>query len=107
MAIDNKYKTQFYIDDTNEVTGPVVRWNSNNQVPFDDMLTEFFVAGWIERQTMLNSTATRKEEASIAIQQYIDNRKKFGYSDEEKAEMDAAFAGETVIDVFTGEVVDY
>lgn len=85
----------------------VVRWNSSNQVPFDDMLTEFLIAGYIDQDTVINSMNVRKVEAAIAIEAYVVTRKQYGYSDEEKFEMQAAFAGETVIDIFTGEEVCY
>lgn len=97
----------FYIDETNADFGPVVRWNSSNNIPFGDMLTEFLVAGYIDQQTVVNSLNARKIEDAKFIDGYIASRRSRGYSDEEKAEMANAFAGETVIDIFTGEVVEY
>jgi glycosyltransferase involved in cell wall biosynthesis len=41
------------------------------------------------------------------IAQYVANRQKYGYSDEEKFEMMAAFGGEEVVDIFTGKTVQY
>lgn len=103
-----KYTTKdFYIDETNSETGPVVRWNSSDNVPFDDMLTEFLIAGYIDQQTVINSMNARKADEAKFLEQYIANRRKYGYSDEERFEMQAAFGGETVVDIFTGEEVCY
>lgn len=96
------YKNEFYVD-----TNGVVRWNSNDQVPFDDMLTTFLVRGFIEQENVIMSMNTRKAEAAKAIESYVANRQKYGYSDEERFEMRAAFGGEEVVDIFTGEVVSY
>jgi hypothetical protein len=96
------YRNEFYIDNND-----VVRWKSNDQVPYDDMLTNFLVAGLIVQENVLRSMTARKAEAEIAIQQYVENRQKYGYSDEEKFEMQAAFGDEEVVDVFTGKVVAY
>lgn len=101
-----QYRTQFYIDETREDTGPVVRWNSNDRIPFEDMLQKFLAQGWIDQQTLQNSLRTRKIEDRMAIQQYIESRARTGYSDEERFEMRAAFgAGARVVDVFTGKTI--
>ena len=49
----------------------------------------------------------RKIEDLAFLEQYVANRQKYGYSDEEKFEMRAAFGDEEVVDVFTGKVVAY
>lgn len=100
-------KEAFYIDESNSEAGPVVRWLTSDNIPFEDKLTEFLIAGLIDQQTVVNSINLRKEEDKAFLTEYIANRQKFGYSDEEKFEMRAAFAGEEVIDLFTGEVVEY
>lgn len=42
-----------------------------------------------------------------AIQQYIESRRKYGYSDEELFEMRASFGeDEEVVDIFTGEKIN-
>lgn len=93
---------EFYIDETNEAAGPVVRWISSNNIPFEDMLERFLLAGVITDTDMANSIAQRKVEDKAAIEAYISNRQKYGYSDEEKFEMRAAFGDEEVVDMFTG-----
>jgi hypothetical protein len=85
----------------------VIRWMSNDTVPPKDILAELCVAGFITNETLYDSIATKKVEDDAFLDQYIANRRKFGYSDEEKFEMQAAFGGEEVVDVFTGEVVEY
>jgi hypothetical protein len=85
----------------------VIRWNSNDTVPPKDILQSFVEAGLISMAVLNNSLDFKKVEDDAFLEQYIANRRKYGYSDEERFEMQAAFGGETVIDVFTGEVVEY
>lgn len=95
-------KNDFYIDHTNDATGPVVRWNSNDRIPFADMLQEFKDAGWIDAQVQSNSLAQRKIEDRAAIEAYRKNFK--GYSEEDLLEMRAEFgAGAKVVNVLTGQ----
>lgn len=95
----------FYIDETNSESGSVVRWSSSNNIPFPDMLERFLLAGLITHTEMGNSIAYRKVEDAKHIAQYIENRKKYGYSNEELFEIRAAFGDEEVVDLFTGEVI--
>ena len=85
----------------------VIRWVSNNTVPPTDILADLCVAGYITSEMLYDCIDTKKKEDDAFLDQYIANRRKYGYSDEEKAEMANAFAGETVIDIFTGEEVCY
>lgn len=103
----HKYVNQFYIDETNSESGPVVRWILNDQIPFSDILAEFSVAGLIDQDIVINSINQRKIEDKASIEKYIANRQKYGYSDEEKFEMRAAFGDEEVVDIFTGKVVSF
>lgn len=99
-------KNDFYIDETNAEFGPVVRWLSSDRIPFVDKLAEFFVDGLIDSTVLHNSATAHKIEQAASIQEYIESRKNVGYTDEEKFEMRAAFgAGETVVNIFTGEVI--
>lgn len=85
----------------------VIRWVSNDTVPPKDILEDLWAKGYITLGTLSDSITTKNKEDDAFLEQYIANRRKFGYSDEEKFEMQAAFAGETVIDIFTGEEVCY
>ena len=99
--IDTKRKEDFYIDETDSASGPVVRWLSNDRIPFGDMLAEFAHAGWISVQTVENSLAQRKIEDRIALEAYAKNYR--GPSEEEQFEMRAAFGpGAQVVNVLTG-----
>jgi len=99
--IDPKRKEDFYVDETNSATGPVVRWLSNDRIPFGDMLAEFARAGWISVQTVENSLAQRRIEDRIALEAYAKNYK--GPSQEDMFEMRAAFGpGAQVVNVLTG-----
>jgi len=99
--LDTTRKSDFYIDWTSDATGPVVRWNSNNRIPFEDMLQEFEDAGWIDGQIYSNSVNQRVVEDRIAIEAYRKNYK--GPSEEEMLEMRAEFgAGAKIVNVLTG-----
>lgn len=100
-------KQDFYIDETKAEFGPVVRWVSSDNIPPNDILVEFITAGYIDSDLMVNSAKARKVEDLAFLEQYVARRQKYGYSDEEKFEMQAAFGGEQVVDIFTGEVVNY
>ena len=101
-----KYTTaDFYIDETNEVAGPVVRWISSDNIPFEDMLTEFLIAGYIDAETVANSISYKKVEDAAFLEAYVARRQKYGYTDEEKFEMRAAFGDEEVVDLFTGKTI--
>jgi hypothetical protein len=97
----SKVQNDFYVENN------VVRWNSSNNVPFDDKLTEFLICGLVDQETVLKSMKVRKVEDLKFLTEYVANRKQYGYSDEEKFEMQSAFAGEAVVDIFTGQIVQY
>ena len=100
MTNTHKYTNDFNID-----TNGVIRWNSSNNVPFDDMLTEFLIAGLVSQEEVLRSMSAREIEQEESLRAYFEMRKKHGYSDEEKFEMRAAFGDEEVVDIFTGKVI--
>jgi transcriptional regulator with XRE-family HTH domain len=88
---------RFYLDQNQ-----VVRWESNNQVPFADMLSKIAMAfPEVTPQVIKESIKTREAEVAKAIGRYqsVDHEP----SAEELFEMRAAFGeGETVVNVFTG-----
>jgi len=101
QKMSHKYADKFYIDETNDATGPVVRWNSNDQVPFNDMLEEFQKAGLVDSLVVANSNEARAQETRKFLENYRANYR--GPSDEEKLEARAEFgAGTRVYNVITG-----
>ena len=47
------------------------------------------------------------EDKYSVLKRYIENRQKYGYSDEELFEMRASFGeDEEVVDIFTGQTID-
>tara|TARA_B100002019_G_C21116411_1_gene521114 strand:+ start:80 stop:391 length:312 start_codon:yes stop_codon:yes gene_type:complete len=52
----NKYKNDFYVD------GDIIRWKSNNRVPFGDMLLDFCEALLITPKQLLKSNELREAE---------------------------------------------
>jgi len=88
--------------DYNVVNG-VVRWTSNNRVPFDDLLEVFRKAGDIDGQTALQSQRARDAENAILFRELRKNVKPA--TSEEIFEMRAAFgSGIKIVDVITGRV---
>ena len=101
MQSAQKYQGQFYIDFTCNKFGPHVRWNSNNRVPFDDMLEAFQQLGWITQQERDNSRDARDADTARFLADYRKNYR--GPSEEELSEARAAFGeGATVVNVITG-----
>ena len=97
-----KQRDAFYIDETRSEFGPHVRWNSNNNVPFDDMLEAFQQLGWITQQERDNSRAARNADTARFLADYRANYR--GPSEEELFEARAAFgAGAEVVNVITGD----
>ena len=83
----------------------VIRWTSSNNVPPIEILTEFLVAGLVDLELITHSQSVAKQEDIAFLEAYVANRKKHGYSDEEKFEMRAAFGNEEVVDIFTGKTI--
>lgn len=95
----SKYADQIKID------GNVVRWISNSQIPFADVLGVLVSDGVITESQASASVQQKSVEDALAISKYVAFREKHGYSDEEKFEIRAAFGNERVIDVFTGKAI--
>ena len=88
--------------------GDVVRWVSNDRVPFLDMLTNFAILGLIADFQVELSENTRKIEQSAFLKEYMISQA--SRSEEEKNEermmAQAAFGPDTkVVNVITGEVL--
>lgn len=82
----------------------VVRWNSNDNVPFDDMLFDFVTIGVIDEATRQRSNEARSADTAAFCAEYRKAMANHVPSDEEMFEMRAAFGeGETVVNVITGQ----
>lgn len=82
----------------------VVRWASNNSVPPADLRGLWARLGLISAEQAQASEETYQRELTAFLADYTAKRAQVGYSEEERAEMRAAFGpGETVVDVITGE----
>ena len=102
MDYATKNKGSFYIDKTCSFA-PCVRWNSNDRVPFDDMLEAFQSLGFIGQLERDNSNDARTAENEATIALYRKNFK--GYDSETLAEMRSEFgSGSKVVNVLTGTV---
>ena len=84
----------------------IVRWKSNDRIPFADMLHTFVIARLITQEVADDSEVLRQEEESVYIARYIEarNNRTPEQVAEERAEARAAFGpDETIVDVMTGE----
>jgi hypothetical protein len=94
---------QAYLDEDS-----IVRWQSNNQIPFADMLNTFVIARLITSDVADNCEILRDQETTASIAAYIEARKT--RTSEQKAEeayeLRAAFGpGVEIVDMLTGETV--
>lgn len=88
--------------DVADQAAPVLRWASNGNEPFDDMLARWAELGYITAEQRAATNAARKESTAAFLAAYRANPPQ--RSAEDIAEMRAAFGpGETVVDVITGE----
>ena len=84
----------------------VVRWKSNDRVPFEDMVTDFAEAGFVGKSAITLSELARQADTSAFLAEYATaqaNRTPEQIA-EEQFEMQAAFGpGVEVVNVFTGQ----
>lgn len=82
----------------------VLRWNSNQQCPMNDMLAAWIVLGFIDREQAGRTSAARTADTAEFLDAY---RKNPPQTDAEQLhEMRAAFGpGEEVMDVITGRTI--
>jgi hypothetical protein len=98
--------SEFHIDETNSETGPVVRWNSNNNIPPRDCLDEIKRAGNIDHQTWENSIEQYQIETDAFLQEYVERERNRELAPEELAEMRSVFgAGTIVLNALTGKYI--
>jgi hypothetical protein len=80
----------------------VLRWNTNNQCPMDDMLAAWVVLEVITMEQARATSVVRAEETGRFLTAYRENPP--AVTAEHFAEMCAAFGpGETIIDVISGQ----
>lgn len=88
--------------------GDVVRWVSNDRVPFLDMLTDFATLGFIADFQVEASENTRKIEQTAFLKEYMiaqANRSE-EQKEEERMMARAAFGPDAqVVNIITGEVL--
>lgn len=97
----HKYADHFYVD-----KNMAVRWKSNDNIPFDDMLVEFLNENLITIEERRASNTIREIETIKKIQEYKKQMENYEYSAEEMFEMRAAFGeGTKVVNIFTGKKV--
>jgi hypothetical protein len=82
-----------------------IRWVSNNSVPPTDILEMAVVDGTITWEMFERTQEQKASETQEFLGRYQAMREKYGYSQEEKAEMSNEFGDEEVVDVFTGKQV--
>jgi hypothetical protein len=90
---------QAYIDQKG-----IVRWKSNNNIPFEDKLMEFYNDNKISHFDVVRSNDQRDVETGITIAAYRKQMENHVPDAEELFEMRAAFgAGASIVNVITGK----
>jgi len=83
-----------------------VRWAYSNNIVPSDILEMAVVDGTIDIALRNRTEEVRKVEDAEFFAQYIANREKYGYSEEEKVEMRANSDGdEEWVDIITGKTI--
>lgn len=54
----------------------ILRWQSNNQIPFDDMLADFKTLELIDENTQLGSNLLREQETEQFWEEFFKQHKK-------------------------------
>lgn len=88
------------------VKGGVVRWNSNNNVPFEDMLTDFAEAGFIPFVTVGTSLEAREVDNKAFFAEYRKaqaNRTEEQIAEQRFEARAAMGPGVEMVNIFTGE----
>lgn len=88
------------------VKGGVVRWNSNNSVPFEDMLTDFAEAGFIPFVTIGTSLEAREVDNKAFFAEYRKaqaNRTEEQIAEQRFEARAAMGPGVEMVNIFTGE----
>jgi hypothetical protein len=84
------------------VVDGVLRWNSNNRVPFDDVLAVFLYIGKVF--DLKKSRAARTVDTDELIARYREVNANRVMGDEERFEARAAFGeGAQIVDIITGQ----
>jgi hypothetical protein len=95
----HKYANDFHMD------GDIVRWDSNNSIPFDDVLQEFYHQDMITVFQFVRSNTQRVIEVDQMLVDYRKQMENHVPDEEELYEMRAAFGeGASVVNVVTGKV---
>ena len=82
--------------------GDVVRWNSNDRVPFDDMLFDFVTIGAISEDARAYSNTVREAETGAFIEEYR-RKQPAKPSEEQLHEMRANHEpGAVIVDIISG-----
>ena len=82
-----------------------VRWVASDNIPPTDILEMAVVDGTITWEMFERTQEQKDIETQEFFGRYRAQREKYGYSEEEKAEMRAEFGDEEAVDVFTGKVI--
>jgi len=94
-------------DGWGRITGPdepVIRWASNLSVPPRDLRELWVKLGYMTPEQAAESERIYQIELDATLAEYTRQRAEVGYTDEEIAEMKAAFGpGEEITDIITGK----
>ena len=81
-------------------------WSSNDRVPFEDMLTDFFESGLISDEVLHTSNGYRKAQVSSFLDDYViaqANRSPEQIAEEQMMARDA-LGNQPIANIITGEI---
>ena len=81
-------------------------WSSNDRVPFEDMLTDFFEAGLISDEVLHTSNGYREAQVSSFLDDYViaqANRSPEQIAEEQMMARDA-LGNQPIANIITGEI---
>jgi hypothetical protein len=100
MTTVQQHRQDAYVD-----TAGIIRWISNDRIPFPDMLMDFLSAGLATADTVAASMTQRRQEDEASLKAYVKRNRGRKLSSEEQSEMTAAFGpGHSVVNCLTGDV---
>jgi len=99
MTTVQQHREEAYVD-----AAGIIRWISNDRIPFPDMLMDFLSAGLATVDSVAASITQRRIEDEASLKAYVKRNKGRKLSSEEQLEMTAAFGpGHSVVNVLTGD----
>jgi len=99
---------EYFADGYVEFFNEIFFWSSNDRVPFEDIITDFFEAGLISGEVLINSNAHRKVQVSSFLDDYViaqANRSPEQIAEEQMMARNAFGDQQNAVNIITGEII--